>query len=112
MCPVEPELERAQEKRAPETSPVFSRGWRDGVLSQITKKTRLCAPSVASFVLQLPDDTSPRPQSLPKDIAVSDLLPETVPFRLSTNRACALGTLKQLGLWELSWISSQDGIGV
>jgi len=37
MCPVEPELERAQENRAPESSPAFSHGWCDGVLSQIAK---------------------------------------------------------------------------
>lgn len=60
---------------------VFSRGWCDGVLSNYRGK-QLCAPSAVSFVLQLPDDTSPRPQSLPKIFAVSDLLPETIQFRL------------------------------
>lgn len=75
-------LRRTEHQKPPLSFPVV------GVMEcshKLQKKPQLCAPSVASFVLQLPDGTSSRPQSLPKDIAVSDLLPETIPFRLRTD---------------------------
>lgn len=98
MCLARAKAGKAQENRAPGTSPFLPMV----VVMGCSHKFRETTLHVASFVLHLPDDTGPRLQSPPKDIAVSDLLPEIVPLRLRTERACAWRALKQLLLGELS----------